>query len=274
MIVEAPEEMPVVAVEEEVRSKDGTRIGFVRFGSGPAIVFVHGSLSTHGDWFQVAKSLASQFTCILMDRRGHGLSSDGSAVYSIEHEYDDIATVLEVAGTGTSLVAHSFGATCALGGAMRAPVAKMVLYEPPLSVGGPVAGKALDDYCRAVNAERLEEALEIGMKEFVGLPPAQIAAMRRSSIWPKLAALVPTWPRELEEMDGLGRNVDGYSRIASPTLLLVGSESAHHPFKDSIAALARILPHVQVATLQGQSHMALRLAPQAVTQQIASFLSQ
>jgi len=113
------------------------------------------------------------------------------------------------------------------------------------------------------------------MKEFVGLPPAQIAAMRRSSIWPKLTALVPTWPRELEEMDGLGRNVDGLLQDRQPNAAAGGKRRARITRSRILSRRSpRILPHVQVATLQGQSHMALRLAPQAVTQQIAFFLSQ
>src|SRR5262245_57075147 len=35
---------------EVTRSADGTSIGFVQLGAGPAVVFVHGSLSTGDDW--------------------------------------------------------------------------------------------------------------------------------------------------------------------------------------------------------------------------------
>ena len=43
-----------------VRSADGTRIGFRRLGRGPAVVFVHGSVSTHTDWMPVAELLANR----------------------------------------------------------------------------------------------------------------------------------------------------------------------------------------------------------------------
>lgn len=273
MLVEVPQCTPVLPVEDTVRSKDGTEIGFVRMGSGPAVVFVHGSLATHGDWFRVAESLSDRFTCYLMDRRGHGLTGEGTSAYSIDREYEDIAAVLAAAGPGASLVGHSYGAACALGSALHASVARMVLYEPPLPVGGPVAGEALDDYCLAMESSSYEDALEIGMREFVGLPSAQIGAMRLSSIWPKLAAQVPSWPRELEAMDNLGTGVEHYAAISSSTLLLGGADSADHPFKDSIAALAQVMPCVRTASMKGQSHLALRRAPQLVTQLIESFLS-
>jgi len=118
-----------------------------------------------------------------------------------------------------------------------------------------------------------EEALEIGMLRFVGLPVEKVEAMRDSRIWPKLSALAPTWPCELEAMDGLGGSVERYSRVTCPTLLLLGTASAQHPFRDAVAALLRVMPNVKVEPLPGQSHLALRTAPQLVTRQIAAFLS-
>jgi pimeloyl-ACP methyl ester carboxylesterase len=55
------EHQPVIT-EGAVTSADGTRIGYRRLGSGPALVFVHGSISTHTDWMRVAKLLAPRYT--------------------------------------------------------------------------------------------------------------------------------------------------------------------------------------------------------------------
>lgn len=272
MTVEVPARPQISATRETVRSKDGTRIGFAHFGKGPAIVFVHGSISGRRDWVRVAEPLSDRFTCYLMDRRGRGLSGWGNSDYSIQREYEDIAAVVNAAGPGASIVAHSFGATCVLGAALIAPVKKLVLYEPPLSIHAPIAGPAMDAFCREEATGHLEEALEIGLRDFVRLPQAKIDIMRKSRSWAKLAALVPTWPRELVEMDRLGSGVAQYAGIAAPTLLLLGTESTQHPFKDAAAALERVIPDFRIARLQGQSHMALRLAPQLVSDHVGAFL--
>lgn len=261
------------AVQESVRSKDGTRIGFSRFGEGPPVVFVHGSLSKGTDWLGVATCLSSQFTCFMMDRRGHGRSESGTSSYSIGREYDDVLAVLSAAGRDASLVGHSFGAICALGAAMRASVRRLVLYEPPLPIGGLIAGENLAPYCRAVADGRLDDALEIGLKMFVRLPGAHVHAMRSSSGWSRLASLVPTWPRELRAMDGLAGDVDAYVAITCPTLLLLGTESPEHPFRHAISALSQTLPNVRTASLMGQSHMAMRSAQNLLAQQISGFVS-
>ena len=259
-------------VQEYVRSKDGTRIGFSRFGEGPAVVFVHGSLSKGTDWLGVATCLSRQFTCFMMDRRGHGRSESGASAYSIAREYEDVAAVLSAAGRDASLVGHSFGAICAMGAAMRASVRRLVLYEPPLPVGGLIAGENLAPYCRAVADGRLDDALEIGLKKFVRLPGERVHAMRSSSGWSRLASLAPTWPRELKAMGGLAADVDAYVALTCPTLLLLGTESPEHPFRHAISALSQTLPNVRTASLMGQSHMAMRSAQSMLAQQISGFV--
>jgi pimeloyl-ACP methyl ester carboxylesterase len=221
----------------------------------------------------VAKLLADRFTCFLMDRRGHGRSESGASTYAIGREYDDAAAVLSVAGRDASLVGHSFGAICALGAAMQAPVRRLVLYEPPLPIGGLIAGENLAPYCRALSDGRLDDALEIGLKKFVRLPGEHVHAMRASTAWSKLALLGPTWPRELKAMDGLPGDADAYARLACPTLLLLGTESPDHPFRYAIAALSKALPDVRTASLLGQGHMAMRLAQDALAREIAAFVS-
>lgn len=260
-------------VQHSVRSKDGTNIRFSRFGSGPAVVFVHGSLSVGTDWQGVTQSLARDFTCILMDRRGHGRSDAGCGPYGIDREYEDVTAVLSVAGPNASLVGHSYGAICALGAAMRVPVRRLVLYEPPLPIGGLIAGEHLEPYRRAVKDGRLDDALEIGLTEFVRLPAKTVDAMRSSSGWSRLAAQVASWPRELEAMDELEQNVDPYVALTCPTLLLLGSKSPEHPFRHATAALLETLPDVTVESLPGQSHMAMRSAQNLLAQQISQFLS-
>jgi pimeloyl-ACP methyl ester carboxylesterase len=261
-------------VEGSVLSKDGTTIGFFRIGCGPAIVFVHGSISDHRDWKKVARILSPHHTCILMDRRGRGHSRDITSEYSIRKEYEDIAAILESVGPDVCLVGHSFGAACALGGAALATVRRLVLYEAPYPVGKPVAGEHLAPFKQALATSDLDLALAIGMERFIGLPSSDVAAARSSKAWAHMRALVKSWTRELEVMDALGDDLSAYRQFPTPTLLLIGSESRENPFQSTTRALQQTLPHVQVSTLHGQSHLAMRLAPELVAQLIAQFVAE
>jgi pimeloyl-ACP methyl ester carboxylesterase len=262
--------MSIEASAEVTRSADGTPIGFVRLGSGPAVVFVHGSLSTGDDWRQVASAMAGQFTCFLMDRRGRGRSGDASA-YAIEREYEDIPAVLDIAGPGAHLLGHSYGAIGALGAALRVPIGRLVLYEPPLPVTGPVVGAALAPYRAAVASHHLDEALTIGLRDIIRLSAGEISALRQTPLWNKRAALTPTWTRELEAIDRLGPSLDRYRHLAAPTLLLLGTATAAH-HQVATTALAKTLPDVRVVRLQGEGHTAHLTVPDIVATEVTDFL--
>ncbi len=263
---------PVEVAEGSTHSADGTRIGFRRLGHGPAVVFVHGSVSTHTDWMLVARLVADRFTCFVMDRRGRAKSGEGIRPYSIEREYEDIEAVLAVAGPSAALAAHSYGAICALGVAMRHPVSRLVLYEPPLPVGGLIAGENLPPYVAAIEEDDLDRALDWGLARFPRMPAKAIAALRVSKAWPRLRVLAKSWIRELIEMDAHSPDVEPYRALACPSLLLAGSLSPEHPMLDAARALAGVLPGVRFEWLPGQGHGAMRAAPEMVARLIGEFL--
>jgi Predicted hydrolases or acyltransferases (alpha/beta hydrolase superfamily) len=259
-------------IEGSVHSADGTRIGYRQLGNGPALLFVHGSVSTHTDWMRVARLLAPHYTCYALDRRGRSHSGNGRLPYCLDREYEDIEAVMSKSGPLAALIGHSYGAICTLGAALRTPVAKLVIYEPPLNVGGPIAGEYLAPYMRAVAEGDLDTALEIGLSRFTRLTENVIAQMRASKAWPRLRALATSWSRELYVMDTIDPTVDRFAAIACPVLMMVGALSPEHPMHDASRALAGVLPNTLVETIPGHGHMAMRDAPEYVARLIEKFL--
>jgi pimeloyl-ACP methyl ester carboxylesterase len=176
-------------------------------------------------------------------------------------------------GQGASLVAHSFGAVCALGAALLAPPRKLVLYEPPLPVGGTVAGPYLADYRAAIEAGDPDKALEIGYTHFASVPASKIQFMRGTPEWREELPLAHTWTREVEAVEQHGSSLERYRALGVPTLLLLGMLSAEHPLKDTTRALAKTLPDARIVDLPGQGHLANLRAPALVADIIREFLS-
>jgi len=260
-------------------SQDGTRIGYTRIGSGPAVVIVHHSLATGANWMAVAKILASDFACYVLDRRGRGSSGDAPN-YSIEREYEDVEAALTMAagtpgkqaGVGASLIGHSFGAVCALGAALKLPPRRMVLYEPPLAAGGTVAGTYLPEYQAAIEAGDRDRAIEIGFTHFASVPPSRVRLMRGTKEWAEARELAHTWTREIDALERHGPSLERYRSLRVPTLLLLGTLSAAHPLRDTTEALAKTLPDAKIVELAGQGHLANERAPELVASRIREFL--
>src|SRR3990172_7566889 len=118
---------------ERVKLADGTVISYDRYGSGPPIVLAHGSMGDHqSSWETVKGPLSQRFTVHAMARRGRG-ETTAPTERRMEDEFRDVAAVIRSVGQPTFVMAHSYGAHCAIGGAAAQPdlVSKLVLYEPP-----------------------------------------------------------------------------------------------------------------------------------------------
>src|SRR4051794_38213930 len=78
-----------------VASRDGTAIGYRRFGDGPGLVLLHGSMSSGAHHTELARLLADAFTVYVPDRRGRGLSGPYRTGDELGQELQDVAAILE-----------------------------------------------------------------------------------------------------------------------------------------------------------------------------------
>lgn len=88
----------------------------------PMVVFLHGLFGQGKNFFSVAKTLASDFTSVLVDLPNHG-HSPHSGDCSYEHMADHAATVCRdlAAGSKVHLVGHSMGGKVAMMLALKHP---------------------------------------------------------------------------------------------------------------------------------------------------------
>ena len=94
-------------------------------GSGPAVLFVHGSGAHHSAWWQQVAALSPSYTVITVDLRGFG-NSRWEADHDARNFPGDIIAVLDAiaADGGPSravLVGQSIGAAAALRAALNRP---------------------------------------------------------------------------------------------------------------------------------------------------------
>lgn len=238
------------------------------------MIAIHGSGASGTRWAPVCELLAASFSVFALDRRGHGASEDATT-YRIEDEFDDIVAFVESLGRErVDIVAHSYGAVCALGAAMRgARIRRLALYEPPLAArpGAYCPPGLVDDMRNALARGDADRAAEEFAQRVLGQSAEDVAAMRRLSIWAESLRELPLLLRELEALDRYEINSAELQACTIPILLMVGSESTT-PYQETAEMLHRELRTSRVAVLPGQKHGAIGAAPQLFADTLRDFL--
>lgn len=65
----------------------------------------------------------------------------------------------------------------------------------------------------------------------------------------------------------------GFRNLATPTLLLIGSDSPRSLQLPS-EAVASALPNARIVVMQGQGHIAMNTAPELLLRELMSFLNE
>ncbi|WP_265446303.1 alpha/beta fold hydrolase [Flexivirga meconopsidis] len=124
-----------MTVSPRVRFADvhGHRRAYVKIGSGPALLLLHGVACDHHTWDSVIRQLARDYTVIAPDLLGHGQSAKPRADYSLggfANGMRDLLSVLEI--DRVTVVGHSFGGGVAMQFAYQYPESteRLVLVAP------------------------------------------------------------------------------------------------------------------------------------------------
>lgn len=123
--------------EKRTVAVDGIRINFVKGGSGPALLLLHGHPQTHVIWHKVAAELARHFTVIAADLRGYGDSekpaglADHSNYSKRTMANDQLGLMKQLGFDRFSVMAHDRGARVAYRMAIDHPecVARLVTLD-------------------------------------------------------------------------------------------------------------------------------------------------
>ncbi len=260
----------------DVRSSDGTSLAVWGDGDGPPLVLVHGSVSDHTTLARFVDELAKDLAPFSMDRRGFGASGD-AAGYTIERDFEDVASVVDAiaarTGEPVALFGHSYGANCAMGAAtLTNDVHHLVLYEPSLGLSFPPG--SIDAIESAVVAGDLDRAVVTMLVDILEMSEQEIDTMRASANpnWATRIAAAHTLPRECRAEEGWAYQPGQFDAIAAPTLLLAGSDTPADLSKATHAA-AHAIPNNRIHVLDGHGHIAHKTDPAMVAAIVRQFIS-
>jgi len=224
-------------------------------GTGPAVAMLHGGLGS-SDWWggQILPLVAAGHTVVLIDSRGQGRSTLGTAALTYEGMGDDTIAVLDALGiTRADLVGWSDGAIVALDLAVRRPerVGRVVAFAANIRPDGLTAaippGSAFSAYVARAPAD------------FRRLSPTPEAFARNRAAVHRMWAHGPDWPDAR------------LAAIGSPVLVL-RAEHDEAIRGEHAAEIARSIPGARLATLYGVSHFAMAQDPAQFNAVVVAFL--
>jgi pimeloyl-ACP methyl ester carboxylesterase/alkylhydroperoxidase/carboxymuconolactone decarboxylase family protein YurZ len=259
----------------EVEVADGAVLGAAKTGDGPPLLLVHGASSDRSRWRPVLPPLEARFTVYAMDRRGRGASTDAPQ-HSLEREIADVAAMVDSIGGPVDVIAHSYGAICALE-ATRATrnMRRLVLYEPPVAVpgeDGAMLGATIEEIERHLARQDAAAALTAFYARNLRMPEAEIDRLRSLPSWPARLAVAPTLPRELREARRYRFDAAAFRGHSMPTLLILGGDSAPR-HKEATALLQSALAGSKLALLAGHKHVAMDTGPELFAATVLDFFA-
>jgi pimeloyl-ACP methyl ester carboxylesterase len=259
-----------------VTAPDGVPIAVWAAGSGPPVLLVHGTTSSHATFDELVPHLAGRRRVYRYDRRGRGLSGDGPVgePYGIELEFADAAAVARhvasTEGVAADILSHSFGAYVALGAAASPlPARSVVAYSPGFGAEYPPG--SLDRITAAIGDNDPDAALRLVFREVIGMPPGDIQVLADSPVWQVRVSAAWSVIRECQADEAFLRDHRALlARISLPVLVLSGERNIG-PKRELAAELARRIPGSVLDNLSGEGHAAHHTSPAALADRCVRF---
>ena len=235
---------------------DGAQIWYSSYGSGPAVILLHGGLGHSGNWGnQVPMLIDAGHRVVLIDSRGHGRSTRDSRPFMYELMASDVLAVMDTLRLEkAAVVGWSDGACTALilGSQAPARVAGVLFFGCNMDPSGtkeiawpnPILERCLSRHAK--DYARLSSTPDL-FKEFA----AAVGQMMKSQ--PNYSA------RDLEA-------------IRVPVSIV---QSEHDEFikLEHAQYLARTIPAAELILLPGVSHFAPLQRPEQFNSVIRAFLA-
>jgi len=266
---------------------DGARMRYLKAGSGPVLILLHGLMGYSFSWRYTMPALAPYRTVYAIDMLGAGFSDRPQIDHSMRATALRLLRFVERLGIssfdllGTSrggAVAMCAAAECVNTGKLQ--VRKLVLVAPvnPYSPQGQwlaaFSGSSAGSVIMRTLLERMPVLYPFIHGRLYGnsakIPADSLGGYKAPLAIPGLfehaLSIVRTWSRDLHELETLLPKLSGI-----PTLLMWGTKDPA-VYYSSIDPLARNFPNAERAVFSGIGHLPYEECPDEFNQALIRFL--
>jgi pimeloyl-ACP methyl ester carboxylesterase len=278
------------AVEEYWMDLDGARMRYLRAGSGPALILLHGLLGYSFSWRYTIPALAPYVTVYAPDMLGAGFSDRPAG---LDHSMGGTARRLlrfierlgissfDLLGTSHGGAVAMMAAAESLGEISNLRVRRLVLVAPvnPYSAHGrwlaPFVGGNFGGGLFRVGAAHLSFLFPYFHSRLYGdrghIPPGTLAGymapLAKPGLLENALSIVSTWTDDLRQLEAV------LPKLASiPTLLMWGSKDLA-VYASSAVRLAEYFPHSKSIVFPGVGHLPYEECPEEFNHALIEFLT-
>jgi pimeloyl-ACP methyl ester carboxylesterase len=281
-------------IEECWMDWDGARMRYLRAGSGPPLILLHGLLGYSFSWRYAMPALAPYATVFALDMLGAGFSDRPSGIdHSMRGTALRVLQFAEKLGLSTfdllgtsrgGAVAMCAAAECVSGDASKLWLRRLVLACPvnPYSAHGKRLAPFFGTFFGAglfragLRMSRVQQLYPYWHGRMFGdpkkIPPGSLEGYKAPLAMPGLfehgLSIVKTWSADLEELERL------LPKLAPiPTLLMWGTKDPAVYFS-SMEPLARHFSNVRTVVFPGVGHLPYEECPEEFNRALIKFLTQ
>lgn len=252
---EADGPTPLSSTDEQgYITHDGAQIWYTTYGSGPAVILLHGGLGHAGNWgYQVQTLVDNGYRAVLIDSRGHGHSTRDSRPFTYELMASDVLAVMDkLKIEKAGFIGWSDGACIALVLASQAPA------------------RAAGVFFFACNMD------PSGTKEFEFTPIIGRCINRHIADYKELSSTPDNFDEFSEAVGLMQKTQPNYSvqDLAKVSVPVVIVQSEHDEFikREHAEYLVQHIPNAEMIELMGVSHFAPLQRPDQFNSAMLAFL--
>lgn len=266
---------------------DGARMRYLKTGTGPPLILLHGLLGYSFSWRYTMPALAPYRTVYAPDMLGAGFSHRPTIDHSMRATALRVISFLERVGISSfDLLGTSRGgavAMCAAAECLENPnlrVKNLILAAPvnPYSAHGRWMAPFFATRIGSAGFRWAVDSMPSLFPFFHGrlyanrkkIPPGSLEGYRAPLVMPGLIehalSIVQTWGADLEELERILPKLSGIR-----TLLVWGAKDPAVYFS-SMERLARYFPNAESVVFEGVGHLPYEECPEEFNRALISFL--
>jgi pimeloyl-ACP methyl ester carboxylesterase len=257
---------------------DGVKLRVLQAGTGPDVLFLHGSIGSLEDFDSVMPELAKHYRVTAFDRIGHGYSAAPPVKANIASNAHYTSRLIQELGLrDVIVVAHSYGGSIALklaveqtsqikGYVLLAPAAYSLVSTRPIEhvLATPAIGKGLLFLLRPMIAESmLRDGLLISLSPNISLFDTSFIDFR-INMWNDTGILHTRVQQTSTVTDELNTISAAYAQIKKPVYVLLGKQEPYADIAEGSKRVVQVVPNSKLVLLDNTGHYLQYVQPGAV----------